>query len=75
MRSLPELEDDYRIAHLLNDFDKRYTGQDFGNSQNKSVGTISPDMLDGVSKMQPALRTMTLSIPSISSQNNLTHCA
>lgn len=49
MRSLPDLEDDQRIRRLLNDFDKRYTGQDFSSSQNKSGGvTITPDMLDAV---------------------------
>lgn len=49
MRSLPELEDDHRIRRLLNDFDKRYTGQDFNALQNKSSGaTVTPEMLDGV---------------------------
>lgn len=49
MRSLPELEDDHRIRRLLNDFDKRYTGQDFNALQNKSSGSnITPEMLDGV---------------------------
>lgn len=51
MRSMPELEDDHRIRRLLNDFDKRYTGQDFNALQNKSSGAaITPDMLDGVRK-------------------------
>jgi hypothetical protein len=49
MRSLPELEDDHRIRRLLNDFDKRYTGQDFNSLQNKSSGSaVTPEMLDGV---------------------------
>ena len=48
MRSLPDLEDDHRIRRLLNDFDKRYTGQDFNSNQNKVAGAVTPDMLDGV---------------------------
>lgn len=49
MRSLPELEDDHRIRRLLNDFDKRYTGQDFNSLQNKSSGAaVTPEMIDGV---------------------------
>ena len=49
MRSLPELEDDHRIRRLLNDFDKRYTGQDFSSLQNKYSGSaVTPEMLDGV---------------------------
>jgi hypothetical protein len=49
MRSLPELEDDHRIRRLLNDFDKRYTGQDFNSLQNKSSGSaVTPEMLDEV---------------------------
>lgn len=48
MRSLPELEDDHRIRRLLNDFDKRYTGQDFNALQNKTSGAVTPEMLDGV---------------------------
>ena len=47
MRSLPELEDDHRIRRLLQDFDKRYTGQDFNATQIKTAG-ITPDMLDSV---------------------------
>lgn len=51
IRSLPELEDDHRIRRLLNDFDKRYTGQDFNALQNKFSGAaITPEMLDGLSK-------------------------
>lgn len=48
MRSLPELEDDQRIRRLLNDFDKRYTGQDFSSTQKTSGAAVTPDMLDGV---------------------------
>lgn len=49
MRSLPELENDDRIRRLLNDFDKRYTGQDFNSLQSKTSGNgITPEMLDGV---------------------------
>lgn len=47
MRSLPELEDDHRIRRLLQDFDKRYTGQDFNATQTKASG-VTPDMLDSV---------------------------
>ncbi len=47
---LPEVEADQRIYHLLNDFEKRYTGQDFGSSgQAKPGGTVTPDMLESVS--------------------------
>jgi len=59
MRSLPELEDDHRIKRLLSDLDKRYTGQDFNSSQNKkTAGSVTPDMLDGLSKQSfaPCMR-------------------
>lgn len=52
MRSLPELEDDHRIRRLLNDFDKRYTGQDLNALQSKSTGTISLEMMDGVKLLE-----------------------
>ena len=51
MRSLPDLEDDQRIRRLLTDFDKRYTGQDFGGTQKTAGSGVTPDMLDGVSKI------------------------
>lgn len=51
MRSLPDLEDDQRIRRLLTDFDKRYTGQDFSGAQKTAGSGVTPDMLDGVSKI------------------------
>ena len=48
-RHLDHFENDPRISQLLKDFDKRYTGQDFGANANKNNGsTVTPDMLEGV---------------------------
>lgn len=48
-RALPQLEDDERLMRLLQDFDRRYTGNDY--SQKKSVDGlhITPDMIDELS--------------------------
>ena len=46
-RALPVLEEDKRLVGLLNNLDKRYTGEDFGS--NKTGERILPHMVAGLS--------------------------
>lgn len=72
-RMLPEVEADQRIYHLLNDFEKRYTGQDFGSSgQAKPGGTVTPDMLESLSKQSYPLCMRHLH-ETLRSQHHLKH--
>jgi len=63
-RALPVLEDDSRLVTLVQNLDKRYTGEDYGSS--KTAGRVMPQEIDGLSKrnfplcmksMQEALTT------------------
>ncbi|XP_069175390.1 DNA primase large subunit-like [Procambarus clarkii] len=45
-RALPQLEDDERLMKLLQDFDKRYTGNDYSQKKNSENLRITPDMID-----------------------------
>jgi len=63
-RALPVLEEDSRLVNLVQNLDKRYTGEDYGAS--KTAGRVMPQEVDGLSKrnfpicmksMQEALTT------------------
>ncbi|KAK8736904.1 hypothetical protein OTU49_004714 [Cherax quadricarinatus] len=45
-RALPQLEDDERLMKLLQDFDKRYTGNDYTQKKKGDGVHITPDMID-----------------------------
>jgi len=47
-RALPVLEDDSRLVNLVTNLDKRYTGEDYGNT--KSGGRVMPQEIDSLSK-------------------------
>lgn len=48
-RALPELDNDERLASLLYDFDKRYTGKDYSSrKQMEDSIHITPDMIDSL---------------------------
>ena len=47
-RALPVLEDDTRLVNMVQNLDKRYTGEDY--SQNKTAGRVMPHEVDGLSK-------------------------
>ena len=49
-RSLPQVEDDDRLMRHLQDFDKRYTGNDYNNQKKSGPGIeITSNMIDGLS--------------------------
>lgn len=47
-RALPVLEDDTRLVSLVQNLDKRYTGEDYGS--NKNSGRVMPQEIDQLSK-------------------------
>merc|ERR1719193_1338136 len=47
-RALPVLEEDRRLVNLLQNLDKRYTGEDFGS--NKSGDRVTPQQVPGLSE-------------------------
>jgi len=47
-RALPVLEDDTRLVSLVQNLDKRYTGEDYGS--NKNSGRVMPQEVDQLSK-------------------------
>merc|ERR1719193_2295135 len=47
-RALPVLEEDKRLVNLLQNLDKRYTGEDFGS--NKSGDRVTPQQVPGLSE-------------------------
>jgi len=62
-RALPVLEDDTRLVNMVQNLDKRYTGEDY--STNKTAGRVMPNEIDPLSK-----RNFPLCMSSI--QNILT---
>merc|ERR1712083_1143706 len=47
-RALPVLEDDTRLVNMVQNLDKRYTGEDY--SANKTAGRVMPNEIDPLSK-------------------------
>ena len=47
-RALPVLEDDARLVSMVQNLDKRYTGEDY--SANKTAGRVLPTEVEGLSK-------------------------
>lgn len=47
-RALPVLEEDKRLVNLLQNMDKRYTGEDFGS--NKNGDRVTPQMIPNLSE-------------------------
>merc|ERR1719232_1663600 len=57
-RALPVLEDDTRLVNMVQNLDKRYTGEDY--SQNKTAGRVMPHEVDGLSKRNFPLYMSTI---------------
>ena len=47
-RALPRLEDDARLVSMVQNLDKRYTGEDY--SATKTAGRVMPGEVEGLSK-------------------------
>merc|ERR1719278_289372 len=65
-RALPVLEDDTRLVSLVQNLDKRYTGEDYGSS--KTAGRVMPQEVAELSK-----RNFPLCMKSMQEMLNTTH--
>eukprot|EP00092_Neocalanus_flemingeri_P011576 GFUD01012477.1.p1 GENE.GFUD01012477.1~~GFUD01012477.1.p1 ORF type:complete len:562 (-),score=199.08 GFUD01012477.1:87-1772(-) len=65
-RALPVLEEDSRLVNLVQNLDKRYTGEDYG--ANKTAGRVLPQEVDQLSK-----RNFPLCMKSMQEALNTTH--
>lgn len=65
-RALPVLEEDTRLVNLVQNLDKRYTGEDYG--ANKTAGRVMPQEVDQLSK-----RNFPLCMKSMQEVINTTH--
>ncbi|KAK7066972.1 DNA primase large subunit [Halocaridina rubra] len=59
-RALPQLDDDERLFKLLQDFDKRYTGNDYSEKKKGQHHVITPDMIDHIAtkSFPPCMRQL-----------------